>query len=105
MLRGYFCIVKFLLLVITLLVADLKATDFHQGKWIRVTDTNKELLTGARVDVIGTGKTLYTNLKGECFISNELLSNCSGLEITCVSYRSVRLKSLDTDSEIVLEMR
>lgn len=96
---------KFLILVVALLVSDLKATDFHQGKWIRVTDTNKELLAGARVDVIGTGKTLYTNLKGECFISNELLVKGSGLEITCVSYRSVRLKSIDLNTEIVLQMR
>lgn len=83
----------------------MNAGEFVQGKVIRVVDKNGEQLSGAKIELLGTGKVFYTNSKGECFVPLAQLQLSKAIKIECISYKPIQLKSLEIKDNIILEFR
>jgi hypothetical protein len=105
MLRGHFCIMKSLALLFVLFAGSLFAEDRPSVQVIQVFDVKNETISGAKVELAGTGRIYYTNLKGQCFIPATLLKASKEIIIECISYKSQTVKTFENSSKIILEFR
>ena len=96
---------RVILIFLLSLGLQLNAGEFVQGKVIRVVDNNGEQLSGAKIELLGTGKVFYTNSKGECFVPLAQLQMAKSVKIECISYKPIQLKSLEIKTDIILEFR
>lgn len=83
----------------------MNAGELVQGKVIRVIDKNGEQLSGAKIELLGTGKVFYTNSRGECFVPTFQLQMAKLVKIECISYKPIQVKSLEIKTDIILEFR
>ena len=72
---------------------------------ITIVDNNNELVTGAKVEVIGSRHVYYTNIKGECYIPSGLLRQYKSLSVECISYKSISISTKEVSEKITLEFR
>lgn len=72
---------------------------------ITVIDKNNELVTGAKVELLGSKHVYYTNIKGECYIPSVLLRQFKLLSIECISYKSMNISTREVSEKITLEFR
>ena len=84
---------------------SLMAYDQSAVQLIQVADKNNELVSGAKVELMGTGKIYYTNSKGECYIPMQIFKQCLSVKIECISYKPVSYKNFELNSKIILENR
>jgi hypothetical protein len=96
---------KAVLLLIVLVSANIFAYDQSAVQLIQVSDKNNELVSGAKVELVGTGKVYYTNSKGECYVPIQIYKQCQSVKIDCVSYKSTLLKAYEINSKIILDNR
>ncbi len=96
---------KVLLMLFLLVSANLFAYDQSAVQLIQVSDKNNELVSGAKVELVGTGKVYYTNSKGECYVPMQIFKQCQSVKIDCVSYKSTLLKTYEINSKIILDNR
>ena len=96
---------KAVLMLILLVSANLFAYDQSAIQLIQVSDKNNELVAGAKVELLGTGKVYYTNSKGECYIPMHIFKQSQSVKIDCVSYKSTLLKTYEINSKIILVNR
>ncbi len=99
------CRMKAVLMLILLVSANLFAYDQSAIQLIQVSDNNNELVSGAKIELIGTGKVYYTNSRGECYIPMQIFKQCQSVKIDCVSYKSTLLKTYEISSKIILVNR
>lgn len=93
------------LIVLLFLSTHLFASELGNVQVIRVMDKNNETVTGAKVELLGSGKTYYTNSKGECYIPIHIFEQYGTVKVECISYKSATIDSKDIQSKIVLESR
>jgi predicted nucleotidyltransferase len=96
---------KNVVFVFLLIGTQMFALNNSDVQVLQVSDKNNELLAGAKVELVGTGKTFYTNSKGQCYIPTELLNVCKTVKIDCISYKTISIKSIEVQNKIVLEER
>lgn len=72
---------------------------------IQILDNNNETVIGAKIELVGTNYTYYTNLKGEVYIPSNLLKGSKGINVECISYKTKNLKNYEVNSKIILEFR
>lgn len=96
---------KSLALLFVLLTGSLLAEERQSMQMIQVLDVKNESISGAKVEIAGTGRVYYTNLKGQCFIPANVLKSGKELVVECISYKSQTVKNFETSSKIVLEFR
>ncbi len=96
---------KQVIILFLLLSTALHAEVVPQMQVIAVSDKNNELVSGAKVELIGTGKVYYTNSKGECYIPLSILNQSKGVLVECISYKPFQFKTTDLQSKVVLEFR
>ena len=96
---------KAVLMLILLVSANLFAYDQSAVQLIQVSDKNNELVSGAKVELIGTGKVYYTNSRGECYVPMPIFKQCQSVKIDCISYKSTLIKTYEINSKIILETR
>jgi hypothetical protein len=88
-----------------LFAGSLFAEDRPSVQVIQVLDVKNETISGAKVELPGTGRVYYTNLKGQCYIPTTLLKASKEIVIECISYKSQTVKTFETNSKIILEFR
>lgn len=81
------------------------AEDKPSVQVLQVLDVKNETIAGAKVQLAGTDRIYYTNLKGQCFIPAAILKASKGITVECISYKTQTIKSFETFSKIVLEFR
>ena len=91
--------------LVVLFSANLFAYDQSTIQLIQVSDKNNDFVSGAKVELVGTGKVYYTNSKGECYIPIQIFKQCQFVKIDCVSYKPTLLKTFEIKSKIILENR
>lgn len=96
---------KSLALLFVLVTGSLLAEERQSMQVIQVLDVKNETISGAKVEIAGTGRVYYTNLKGQCFIPVNVLKSGKELVVECISYKSQTVKNFETSSKIVLEFR
>jgi hypothetical protein len=96
---------KVVFLLIVLVSVNIFAYDQSAVQLIQVSDKNNELVSGAKVELVGTGKVYYTNSKGECYVPIQIYKQCQSVKIDCVSYKSTLLKAYEINSKIILDNR
>ena len=96
---------KSVLLLIVLVSANIFAYDQSAVQLIQVSDKNNELVSGAKVELLGTDKVYYTNSKGECYVPMQIFKQCQSVKIDCVSYKSTLLNTYEINSKIILVNR
>lgn len=72
---------------------------------VSITDLNGEQIAGARVELIGTGIVLYSNIKGECYVPLRLLIQSEFVRIESISYKPVQKPVTELRHKIVLQQR
>lgn len=88
-----------------LVASQLFAIDQSGVQVITVVDNHNELVTGAKVELMGSKHVYYTNIKGECYIPSGLLRQFKSLNIECISYKSVNISTREVSEKITLESR
>ena len=101
----HFCNMKSLALLFVLLTGSLFAEDRPSVQVIQVLDVKNEAISGAKVELSGTGKVWYTNTQGQCFIPVGLLKTNKELVVESISYKTQTVKSFENSSKIILEFR
>lgn len=96
---------KFMLLILTFFTTAIMAEEKIMFQSVQVIDTNNETLCGVKVELLGTGKTYYTNAHGYCLIPVEVLRSCRIISFESVSYQSKTVYSFDLDTKIVMNFR
>jgi len=96
---------KSLTLLFVLFAGSLFAEDRPSVQLVKVMDVKNEVISGAKVELAGTGRVWYTNTKGECYIPVVLLKNSKELIIESISYKTQTVKSFENSSKIILEFR
>jgi len=96
---------KSLSLLFFLFAFSLYAEDRPTVQLIQVLDVNNEAISGARIELPGTGRVYYTNLKGQCFIPSALMKASKEIVIEIISYKTQTVKTFETNSKIILEFR
>ncbi len=96
---------KSLALLFVLLTGNLLAEERQPMQVIQVLDVKNETIAGAKVQLAGSDRTYYTNIKGQCFIPANLLKSGKGLVVECISYKTQTVKNFETSSKIILEFR
>lgn len=96
---------KFFTLLLSFCLLSLNAEAPHGMQSIQVLDTNSEVLPGVRIELVGTGKTYYTNLKGYCLIPVDVLKSAQSIKIECISYKTQLIENSELNSKIILDFR
>lgn len=96
---------KFFALILSACFLSLNAEAPQGMQSIQVLDTNSEVLPGAKIELMGTGKSYYTNLKGYCLIPVDVLKSAQSIKVECISYKTQLFKNYELNSKIVLDFR
>ncbi len=96
---------KHLFLLFLFVSVNLFAYDQSTVQLIQVSDKNNDFVSGAKVELIGTGKIYYTNSMGECYIPIQVFKQCQFIKVDCVSYKPKVLKTYEIKSKIILDNR
>jgi hypothetical protein len=96
---------KFLFLLLTLGLTSLQAEAPVGAQAIQVTDIKGEALAGVKIELLGTGRSYYTNLNGVCLIPQDLLKATKMVKVESISYKTKQLPVYDLNSKIILEFR
>lgn len=96
---------KFFILLLSFSFISLQAEAPVAAKMIQVTDVNGETLAGVKIELMGTGKTFYTNLNGVCIVPQDLIQSVKWIKVECISYKSQQMPAYELNSKIILEFR
>ncbi len=101
------CNIKKIIVILILLSTQFGAIAANTDGlcMIAITDSNNERISGATVEVLGTGKVYYSNINGYCYIPKSLLAKSGRITINSISYKTVYLNTDDMGARIVLQSR
>ncbi len=61
------------------------------------------MIAGAKVII--DNQIFYTGINGTCNIPVALLDKCKSIKVECISFKTKELKTIESNSKIILEFR